>query len=369
MYELSTKPNLRETVERFESWWLGEDIGRPIVQLYVREPKRKVDFPISRHSDLRSRWMDVEFQVEWAVALSESNHILADTLPVYMPNLGPDLTTTLFDCDLEFGADTSWVNHPVETPGDWEAYLHMPLNFRNIYWQTIEEMTRLAIERSDHRFLVAQPDLHGSYDILAGLRNPQHLCTDLYDCPETILKMAERGVEAMVAATKRSFELTAGTGMGSSSWLRYHHSGPAYIPSCDFLALVSRRMGEKFVYPTIHQEMEPLERSIFHLDGPTSLQHLDFLLQLEKLNAVQWVYGEGNGPADKWIHIYQQCLEHGKGIYVYGAPRACLNILKTLGPRGIWFDISEPFNTVDEANAFLAEVDAAARLTPSVYRA
>jgi hypothetical protein len=283
--------------------------------------------------------------------------------------VGPDLTTTLFNAELEFGEDTSWVHSTVHKPEDWEPYLEMPLNFQNPYWQTIEEMTKLAIERSDHRLMVGQSDLHNSYDILVGLRSPAGLATDLYDIPDVITRMAARGGAAMVTSAKRSFEMIAGTGMGCASWIPYYHQGPAYIPSCDFLALVSRKMGDQFIMPAIREEMKPLERSIFHLDGPTSLQHLPSLLAMPDLNGIQWVYGAGQGDADDWIEVYQTCLRGGKCLQVNcETQKAALNVLRATGPKGVWLCVYEPFDTAAEELNFIKTAEDIANQTPSLYR-
>jgi len=368
MYELRTKPDFANTIARFEAWWHGDIIDRLPVNVYTTELKQAPSLPQARHATLRERWMDVEYQVERALALSEAYHFPGDFYPLWHPNVGPDLTTTLFNAELEFGEDTSWVHSTVHSPEGWQPYLNMPLNFDNPYWQTIEAMTKLAVERSDHRLMVGQPDLHNCYDILVGLRSPAGLATDLYDIPDVVEQMAARGVEAMHRSLRRSIALLEGTGMGCATWIPYYHQGPAYIPSCDFLALVSKPMADEMIFPYIRQEMQPLERSIFHLDGPTSLQHLPTLLEIPELNGIQWVYGAGRGDADDWIPVYERCLRAGKCLQVVcESQRAALNVLKAVGPRGVWLCVYEPFATLDEANAFIKELERISLQTPSLY--
>jgi hypothetical protein len=369
MYELTTKPDFDKTAARFEAWWFGEIVDRLPINVSTYEMKPGIAFPQKEHASLRERWMDVEFQVERALAWAQSTIFVGDSYPCVHPNLGPDLTTTLFNAELEYGEDTSWVKHVVHSPEEWQPYLEMPFNFDNPYWQAMEDMTRLAIECSDHRLLVGQTDLHNSYDILAGLRSPQALCMDLYDCPDLIEQLADRAADAMIASLERSFALVEGTGMGSASWIPYYHQGRAYIPSCDFLALVSKRMGDRYILPMVRKEMSVLDRSIFHLDGPTSLQHLDSLLAIEELHGIQWVYGAGNGDADKWIDVYRRCLQHGKCLQVVcETQQAAVNCLRALGPRGVWLCVGEPFATALEAENFIRHLTEIASETESLYR-
>ena len=43
--------------------------------------------------------------------------------------------------------------------------------------------------------------------------------------------------------------------------------------------------------------------SLYHLDGKGALIHLDKILAIEKIDAVQWQPGDGAGFGYKWIQI------------------------------------------------------------------
>jgi len=350
------KPNFELTVRRFDAWWHGEIIDRPPVTLSVKE-KRTYCGPISRHATLRERWLDVEFVVSSAIAAMESTIYIGDTLPVFWPNLGPEITATLYGCELEFGETTSWSRPIIHTPNDWERIVTAQPDFSNLYWQTCEAMTKLAIERSKRRYLVGMTDLHGAYDILAALREPMVLCTDLLDCPELVDRAARNVARGFAAAFTRSWALVNAAGMGSIHWTPCYHAGPAYIPSCDFWCMVSPAMARNLVYPTLVTEMAGLERSIFHLDGPQALPHLDLTLSLPGLNALQWVYGAGHGPAERWLDVYRHARAAGKSLQVIAANAGdALKVLRELGPDGLWLTIDQPFDSAGDAEAFLREV-------------
>ncbi|MCG3150031.1 MAG: hypothetical protein PCFJNLEI_03498 [Verrucomicrobiae bacterium] len=350
------KPDFAKTAARFEAWWLGEIIDRAPVTLSVK-PERPYRGPIAHHATLRDRWLDVEYQVTTAIAEMERREWLGDSLPVFMPNLGPEITATLFGCDLEFGETTSWSRPVVTGPADWRRLASQPPNFANVYWQTIERMTQLAIEQCAGRYLVGITDLHGAYDMLAGLREPMDLCTDLVDCPELVDAAAHHMARTFAECFRRqSAQLTAG-GFGSTTWTPMYHAGPAYVPSCDFWCMVSPATAREMIYPTLITEMQPLERSIFHLDGPQALTHLDLLLTLPKLNAVQWVYGAGQGPAAKWLAIYRRIRAAGKSLQLIAEDaHDALAVVREIGLRGVWVMIVQPFDSSAEAESFLKEI-------------
>ena len=344
---------------RFEAWWDGGRLDRPPVSLWV-DTKRSPRAPQSTHPTLRERWLDVDFQVESALAQLEINPRLGDTVPAWMPNVGPDLTSTLFGAELIFGENTSWCQHAVHRIEDWERFITTPPDFDNLYWQTIDAMITRAVSRFGSRFHIAMPDLHGSFDMLAGLRGPENLCLDIMDEPELVRQASIHASKGYVEAFRRLYLRLSALGQPSTTWCNYLHTGPAYVPSCDFWCLVSKPVAADLVRPTIEMEMAPLERSIFHLDGPQALHHLDLVLQLPRLNAVQWVYGAGHGPATNWGKVYRQIRDAGKAIQVIAEdPADALTVLHELGPDGMWITVGQPFANQNQAIDFLDAVHAA----------
>lgn len=356
MTELKFKPDFTQTARRFAAWWNGEVLDRPPVTLSVK-PSRPYRGPVSRHAAIRDRWLDVEFAVESAIADMERRDYVGDALPIFFSNIGPEITATLFGCELDFNEDSSWSRPIVHDPGQWAEIAVRRPDFQNIYWQTMERATRLALERCDGRYLVGLTDLHDSFDILAALRDPQNLCMDLLDCPELVRPAAMHAARVFVEAFDRNYRIVADAGIGSTCWTPFYHAGPAYVPSCDFWCMISPELARDLVVPTKAIEMAGLERSIFHLDGPQALQHLDTTLALPGLTALQWIYGAGNGPARRWLNVYRRALAAGKSVQVIAEnTEDALAVLDALGPRGVWLCVGGGFDTPATANAFLDEI-------------
>ncbi|MCE9615342.1 MAG: hypothetical protein K8T26_13810 [Lentisphaerae bacterium] len=355
--DLKLKHDFPRTIERFEAWWLGQIIDRPPVSLHVT-PTRQARLPRANHASERDRWMDVEYVVDAAIARLEARDWVGDSFPSLWPNLGPEISATIFGCELEFGETTSWSKPVVHGPDDWRRILAMAPDFDNIYWRTMEQIMDRAIAVNDGRYIVGMTDLHGAYDILAALREPMHICTDLLDHPDLVVAAGRHVATAYAEATRRQLAKVAAAGCGSTTWCAFYHEGPAYIPSCDLWCMLSPQIAREDIFPTIVTEMEPLERSIFHLDGPQALKHLDLMLELPGLNALQWVYGAGHGPAAKWISTYQRAQAAGKSLQIFATDaQDALTVLKALKPEGVWLTMGESFDSVDTANAFLREVE------------
>ncbi|MCB0115702.1 MAG: hypothetical protein R2873_34425 [Caldilineaceae bacterium] len=348
------KPDFDKTAARFEAWWHAEIVDRPPVTVSVRPQRPPAPTPMA-HSSVGDRWLDVEYVVSSAIARMERTDYVGDSFPIFWPNIGPEISAAPFGCELTFTEDTSWSHPVVDRCEAWQQILTMQPDFGNVYWRTMEQMMDLAIERSDGRYVVGITDLHGNYDILAALRDPQQLCLDLIDCPELVQAAGRHVAQAYVAMFQRQYERVRAAGFGSTTWLPMYHDGPAYVPSCDFWIMVSGQMAAEMMLPDILTEMAPLQRSIFHLDGPKALRHLDLLLDLPQLNAVQWVYGAGAGPAARWIDVYRRIQAAGKSLQLIAEdPADALTVLEALDAHGVWVSVSEPFDTVAEAEAFVA---------------
>lgn len=356
--ELQLKPDFGRTIDRFAAWWNCALIDRPPVTLRAAAGSRVQRRARPEPPTLRRRWMDVQYVVETAVAEMSRQIYPGDSFPIFWPNLGPEITATLFGCPLEFGPATSWSSPVVHTPQQWHTIIATPPDFTNPYWQTLEAMMRYALEICDQRFIVGITDLHGNYDILAALRDPQALCEDILDHPELIRQAGRHVADAYVAAFQRQYAMVESVGFGSTCWTSLYHPGSAYVPSCDFWCMVSPAIARDLILPDILREMQPLERSIFHLDGPQALRHLDLLLELPQLHAVQWVFGEGHGPAAAWVDVYRRILQAGKAVQVLAeSPADALAVLEVLGPRGVWLTVGGPeFPSLAAAEAFLSEV-------------
>lgn len=346
---LSLKPDFAEAAARYESWWLGENTARPIVSLPVKPTRDPVLPPPPATQE--ERWMNSGYTIEVGDANVSCRPYVAESFPVHHPNVGPDLTSTLFGCDLEFGEHTSWAQHRIHSPEEWTGFLAIEPDFENRYWQAIIERMELSIERGRGRYLTGLPDLHGAYDILASVRGPEGVCFDLMDAPEQVHQAGLYAADVYVQAYRHTWKILEGAGQGSTTWCPLWHDGPAYVSSCDFLCLVSDEMASTHILPTILKEVAFTERSIFHLDGPDALHHLDLIFSIDRIQALQWVYGAGSGPVTRWTDTYRRALEAGRSVQVVCDTAAdAIEMAGHLGSAGVWLTIGEEVESVDAAN-------------------
>ena len=117
---------------------------------------------------------------------------------------------------------------------------------------------------------------------------------------------------------------------GTTHWSGLASREPSYIPQCNFCYMIGNPMFREFVLPTLRRDVERLAHSIYHLDGVGELRHLDDVLALEALEAVQWVPGDGQPGAGHWIDVYRRIAAAGKGMWIVGGPKDYLEALDAL---------------------------------------
>lgn len=354
--ELKFKPEFGKTVDRFEAWWRGDLLDRPPTMVWVKPTKTPQGPAPRKYDNLRDPWFDIEYRVDSVVAQMACNIYAGDSYPSIWANMGPEITAAPFGVDLEFGDWTTWSKPIVHSPEDWQKFLDAKPDYDNLYWKTMEKMTQYALDTCDDRYIVGITDLHGNYDLLAALRDPQNLCMDLMDCPEIIYKAGLRAADAYIEEFYRLYNQVAAHGHGSTTWCAVYHPRAAHIPSCDFWCMASDELARDLIWPAVHKEIKAIEAGHFHLDGPNALRHLDLLLACPELNSVQWVYGAGNGPTERWMHVYERVLAAGKGIeFGCNSPKHALEMIEHFGPEGLWLHAGG-FDTQAEADTFLADV-------------
>ena len=329
------KPDYEESKKRYDAFWEQQIIDRPPVNitLPVEDPE---PVPQKQYDSHREKWLDVEFRAQ-KMAINLKNRIYyADSLPIAMPNMGPEIFSAWCGCDYYFGASTTWSEPCIE---DWEEDADEAVfNPEHPLFKKTIKFTEKLLKLGQGKFIVGLTDFHPGGDHLAALRDPEVLAVDLIKNKEYVKEKLEESYEDYFQVYDIFYEMLRGKDMPITSWLPLIHDGRFYIPSNDFSALISNDMFEEVFLPGIIEECKFFDKSIYHLDGPDALRHLDSILAIEELDAVQWVPGAGNYGYERWIEVYQKIQEAGKSLQLIRITLDELStVFKTLEPEGVWF--------------------------------
>ncbi len=349
---LDNKPDMDKTLERFEAWWHGQIMDRPPVSIWTKDD-RDVKWPQKHHASQRDRWFDIEHILDCLDLAFTGRRMVGDTLPTLMPNIGPEVCATVYGADLEFSPDSSWSKPIAASCAD---VLKLKCNLDTPYWDFIRKLTRQSIERGREKWITGITDLHSNGDLLAALRDPQELLLDMAEDVDAVRAAMQHITPDFKLMYDDQYAMIHAAGQPSLSWIPAPHQGRMNVAQCDLICMISTPLFEDLILPALLWEMTQVDRTIFHLDGPGALRHLDTLLTCKDLDAVQWVYGAGNGPAGKWVDVYKRLQAGGKAMQLLCEDIGDARILmQNLKPQGCWFCVGGEYS-VAEAESFIEEV-------------
>jgi hypothetical protein len=353
--DLEFKPDYEQSRQRIEAFWEREIVDRPVVQFTLLKPERdRVLLPARHHAGPAERWLDAEYQAEWALAQLSNQLFLGDTLPVAWPNLGPDVFAAFYGCPLVFGDyGTSW-SQPILH--DWAAARDVALDWGGPLLCQIEAMTDALLDAGRGRFLTGLTDLHPGGDCLAALRGPENLALDLLTHPDEVKALLARLEVDYRTVYDRFYRRLCEAGQPCTTWTPLLSEGRYYLPSCDFSIMVGSAMFQEFFLPALARECRFLDRSLYHLDGPGALRHLDCVLDIAELDAVQFVPTVTDAAFAKWAWVYKRIQAAGKGLQVTCDLAEVLKVFDELRPQGVHL-VVQGVSSPEEARALLRAVE------------
>lgn len=356
MFEL--KPDFEEVLGRYEAWWDCEIVDRPLVSITFPKPasKRVAGPPDKAYPTLRDRWMDTEHVVASTQAALRNTVFWADSLPVAWPNLGPEVFSAFYGCEMDYGEETAW-SRPILA--DWfpQSLEKLQLDSRNFYYKKILEMTDALLEAGKGKFIVGYTDLHGGGDAIAAFRDPQELLMDVIERPAQVKALCERITSDFLRVYDLYHEKLTGAGMPSTTWCPATCRGRYHVPSNDFSCMISKEAFEDLFLPGIIRECRRMDRCLYHLDGRQALRFLDILLEIPEIHAIQWVPGAGYDYWADWIEVYRRIQRKGKALQILSIPANDLpHLFDALRPEGVWISHVSGITSRDEAQAAVAAV-------------
>ena len=338
--ELRGKSDFEMAMKRIDAWFAHEMMDRPPVRFAEHNAEFGGAHSLAgrRWPDLKSRWFDGEFQMDFFVESIKGRTFHGETFPIFWPNLGPNIYAAYHGAELEYGEVTSWVKHCVHGHDDIKS---LKFSRDNAYFKRIEELTSLALQKCAGKFMVGYTDLHGSLDCAADWRDPQELCLDLIDCPEMVHELVNIANENFLPVFDHCDALLKKHGQMSVTWMGVPAKGKMHVSSCDFTSMVSPDVFDEFYLPSLLKEVRHMTHNVFHLDGKGMLRHLDRILAIPEIHGIQWVHGVGDdAPIMQWIPVIEKIQASGKGVIVDLQLHELEPFIAATKPKGLYLCIA-----------------------------
>jgi hypothetical protein len=333
---LKYKPDWPQARRAFQKWWNHDGLAL-FITAPADKPHEKLDRPLPP-VDLQQQWLDGEYwcrNAQYGLANTYWGGVAA---PIFNTMVGGPGSLGLFlGCEGRPGPDTMWYDPVITDPEN-----HPPLKFDtdNWWWKYHLCIVQKALARNDGRYIVGYPDLIENIDTLAQLRDPQTLLMDLIERPEWVLEKVDEINQAFFECFDAVGEYLRDPWDGNS-WAAFGVWAPGKMAKvqCDFSCMISPQMFREFVVPSLTQQCDWLDYSMYHLDGTQAIQHLPALLEIESLDANEWTGQAGipQGGSPEWYGMYREIKAAGKSVQaICVRPEEVEPLIEAVGPEGLF---------------------------------
>jgi len=308
------RQRLQAVLENYELWWEGK-LDRALVRGVITgyyAPSHTAKAPRLSQATCHDFSWTAEEVIDAEDAFLGTCEYFADGYPVMdFAAFGPGVLAAMLGSQLDNSRGQIWFL-PCEED---ITKLQIAYDPENKWAKRIKDLYRAGIDRWNGSVIMTLPDLGGIMDILASLIGAENLMFALVDEPEEV-KRVQREIQRAWYEAYRDFSEALAPQGAITDWNGILSRERGYIPQCDFSYMLGPEMFDEFVMPILREDMKRLKHTIYHLDGIGAQKHLDALLTLPELNAIQWVYGVGQPGPYAWVDLYQKVLDAGKQIMI-----------------------------------------------------
>lgn len=321
--------------ERLTDWWEGNGIVLSITAP-KDEPHQNID-PPEKPANLEKMWTDPDYRVKKAEYELANTFFGAEAFPYFDTQIGPGNLATFIGSEPEFEENTVWYNPCIEDP---DNYSQLEFNPENKWYQNQISIIKKGLEKSKGRYLVGMPDLVENIDILASLRGAENMLMDFIERPEFVSEKVKEINKVYFIVFDNIYKMIRDQWNGNA-FCAFKIWGPGKTAKvqCDAAAMFSPQMFAEFVLPSLEEQCQWLDYSMFHLDGTQCIVHLEHLLKIEELNAIEWTPQAGipGGGSPEWYDLYKKILASGKSVQAIGVkPEEVIPLLNAVGTNGIF---------------------------------
>ncbi len=333
---------MQQVIENHELWW-KKQLGRPLVYIDVfdaHEPQVESPAPVLKQCNCHDFSVTPEQIIdglEWELSQHE---YYGDAYPrVNLDEFGPGVLAAFCGAKLDNSSGAVWFFAEEQKPISEVSAKYDP---NNKWAKRIKDICRAGIERWNGSVIIGLPDFGGILDVAASLVGTEELLFACIEEPEEVSRLCKEIQVAWYEAYEDITKILEPQGC-YTDWHGLLSKTPSYVLQNDFSAMISPNMFDEFALDLLRYDTERLDHTVYHLDGPDAIKHLDSLLTLEKLDVIQWVYGAGQPGPMHWLDLYKKIDAAGKYNNLNGSPEEILEALKHIPGNNpfIWNRLSK----------------------------
>lgn len=329
--------------EKLSAWWEFAEQKHPCL-LITLPPDRGVGLPDT--DDLNRWWMDTDFILHHQMKLIEGQQYFGQAIPFHYIDCSSSAMSGVLGARMQLvNKDTMWAYPCYERV---EQVVDMALRRDTFWYRQARSLTEKSVAKAKDHHYVSLFAMEGITDILAGLYGTENFLADLVEKPNEVSQAAEKIKRIWIDLFQEFQGLLSHTGnRGGIGWAGIWAPGTHFPMQEDFSYMISNRMFKRFVFPHLMDMVDAIEYPLYHLDGVGALSHLETLLSITKLKAIQWVPGAGKESIVQWYPLIQRILSMRKSVQVFAEVAEVDDLVKNVGSRGLLITVRA--ESVDEA--------------------
>lgn len=313
------KKNWEETQTKWINYWKRQNTGRPLMCVWAEKEDERdlVREAELKPKDMVDKYQDAERIVARFRYFCETHEFMGESFPNVSLDFGPGSMASYVGSDIVFNEDTVWFTEFVE---DWLEYKDIEYDPNNKWFTKHLELFRKVKELAGDDFLIGIPDIMENIDVLASMRGAQNTIFDMMDEPEEITRRIGQIDDIYFKYYDQFYDIVKDNKDNSCCYTVFQIWGPGKTAKlqCDFSAMMSPDNYREFIQESLRKQAKQLDNIIYHLDGPDAIKHVDAIMEIEEIDALQWTSGDygPDGTFEEWYQIYDKAVAAGKGLWV-----------------------------------------------------
>ena len=332
------KVNMEAAKEKFRNYWAHKNTGRPLMCVIARRPEveqysdgtpveggyldqicqgKYYNMPEElKWKDMDDKYQDPQRIVDRYRYFCQTHAFLGESFPNLNIDFGPGSLASYLGSEIGFKEDTVWFNKCLDS---WDGVPKLTFDPENKWFKKHLQLAKDCQALAGDDFYVDMPDLMENIDVLASLRGAQDILFDLLDEPEMIGERIQEVTDIYYEYYDRFYDVIKDE-EGGNAYTVFQIWGPGTPVKlqCDFSAMMSPEDFRKYIQPSLRSQSENVDHVLYHLDGPAAIKHMDALMEIEGIDALQWTSGDAgpDGTLPDWDVIYDKAIAAGKSIWV-----------------------------------------------------
>jgi len=333
---LAHKDDREEAKERLRLWWGHEYFGRCALAVYAPRDNSPERPRPPQPKTVEEKWYDLDAVAERnEYRLSRTFHG-GEAIPMWDAGYpGIAAIPTMLGCPFSVDMSTGWHDPLLTDPDGFDVRALRLDEDHPAYKYHFTVMARAMRETPAKSFPSMGAFYHGG-DTLAALRGTEQLLIDCIERPDTVREAEDYLMDMWFDFYDRTYAAVNGAEQGSACFFEIWAPGKTYGVANDFSYNISAAMYCDLFLPAIKRQVEFLDYSIYHVDGVGSFKHVDALLELPRLQAVQILPGANQPSPLHFMDILKRVQAADKNLAIWIGAEEVELALSALSARGLY---------------------------------